>query len=127
VSSLVATQTMILDLVRWIEVLDFRMHLSVSPNGRHQLVAYRVVGIFRCYSSNIPSINNQSIKINLKITRNNRDVCQHGLAWPRFRNPKILGPFSVSRNCRAAYLCTYLPKKPTTVNLNLHILRNIEK
>ena len=43
----------VLDLVWRIEVLDFRMHLAVSPNGCHQLIAYRVVRIFRCCMSNI--------------------------------------------------------------------------
>ena len=41
---------MVLDLVRWIEVLDARMHLTMSPNCRHHLVTYRVVRIFRCYT-----------------------------------------------------------------------------
>ena len=35
--------SVILDLIRRIEIFDVWMDLSVSPNGRHQLVAYRVV------------------------------------------------------------------------------------
>jgi len=37
----------VLDLVRRIEVLDVRVHLSVSPDRRHQLVAYLVVSVLR--------------------------------------------------------------------------------
>ena len=39
----------VLDLVRWIEVLDVGVHLSVSPDRRHHLVAYRMVSaLHRC-------------------------------------------------------------------------------
>ena len=75
----------VLDLVWRVEVFDPRMHLTVSPNGRHQLTAYRVVRMFRCYMPNIPKfilIKQERPLLDGKARQKHLPVAIYTVKWP---------------------------------------------